>query len=156
MVGKLCYCKSGKSFSNCCEQILANPAKAISCEQIMRARFSAFVINDIDFIKNTYHASCKPELPDLIATANYNWVSLEILASFADKVHYRASYIEGDYLETLDEISTFVYEKNLDNLLQWFYISGEYPEQPLAIKILRNETCPCGSCKKFKRCCALK
>jgi uncharacterized protein YchJ len=40
---------------------------------------------------------------------------------------------------------------------QWFYVDGDTkgdsPPVTRNIKVGRNEPCPCGSGKKFKKCC---
>jgi SEC-C motif domain protein len=47
---KDCNCGSGKSFSECCEPVLKGKRKPVTAEELMRARYSAFVEKEIDFI----------------------------------------------------------------------------------------------------------
>jgi SEC-C motif domain protein len=47
-----CPCGSGESYSECCEK-LHNGEPATSPEQLMRARFSAFVVKKIEFVRDT-------------------------------------------------------------------------------------------------------
>jgi len=41
---------------------------------------------------------------------------------------------------------------------QWFFSEAEYPKYKTIVrtekKIGRNDPCPCGSGKKYKKCCA--
>lgn len=119
----------------------------------MRARYSAHVAGLVDFVVNTYHPSCHAETDrEAIAdSVNSNWTRLEVVKS--DKgatenegyVHFKA-YLEEQGRELcLEERSRFVRQDGL-----WFYVDGEFPKQT---KIARNDPCPCGSGKKYKKCC---
>ena len=46
----VCPCGSGKKFGECCSPILTGSAKAKTAEALMRARYSAYVGHNIDFI----------------------------------------------------------------------------------------------------------
>jgi len=65
-------------------------------------------------------------------------------------IEFKAKSILQNKIWNLHEISHFVKEKD-----QWLYVDGDLLESPPAItnKIGRNEPCPCGSGKKFKKCC---
>ena len=50
---------------------------------------------------------------------------------------------------TLHEISRFQKEDD-----QWLYVDGDiHPSKKAANGVGRNSPCPCGSGKKFKKCC---
>jgi len=61
-------------------------------------------------------------------------------------VDFTTRYIEGGQLSHLREKSEFLKEDNL-----WYYLRGEADIKKS--KLERNKPCPCGSGKKFKRCC---
>jgi SEC-C motif-containing protein len=61
-------------------------------------------------------------------------------------VHFSARFILQDKLQQLTELSRFVYDTE-----GWFYLDGRLSPKP-AQKISRNDTCPCGSGKKYKVC----
>ena len=46
----LCPCGSGKKYGECCEPIIKGKEKASTAEACMRARYSAYVKHEIDFI----------------------------------------------------------------------------------------------------------
>ncbi|MGI6394720.1 MAG: YchJ family protein [bacterium] len=50
---KNCSCGSGKNFNECCEPLLKKKKKAVTAEELMRARYSAFAERNIDFIMDT-------------------------------------------------------------------------------------------------------
>lgn len=134
----------------------------------MRARYSAHVLGLVDFVVATYHPSCEAEQHrEAIADSiNSNWLGLEVISSeIADNgegfVEFKAYYQEGKKEYCLHEKSRFLREP-VGEESQWFYIDGEYPqpaEEPAAAppavseKTGRNDPCPCGSGKKFKKCC---
>ena len=45
---------------------------------------------------------------------------------------------------------------NKEQLLNFKQVKNVLPEQLVKMKIGRNEKCPCGSGKKFKKCCLTK
>ncbi len=77
------------------------------------------------------------------------WTQLEIISTSHDSQHgvveYRAYYTLENKKKILHEISEFNFENG-----RWYYVNGTLPKQE---KIGRNQLCPCGSNKKFKKCC---
>ena len=61
-------------------------------------------------------------------------------------VHFRALYRAGGGWGYLEENSRFVRDDE-----RWYYVSGDTREGTL--KPGRNESCPCGSGRKYKACC---
>ncbi len=151
----LCPCGSNSVYTECC-QPTHQSSKANTPEQLMRARYCAHCLKLTDFIINTYHSSCQADSfrEEIEASTNSNWLNLQILnAPIADEnegfVEFKATFVEHGQQSVLHEKSRFVIENN-----SWRYIDGTYPEQDRSIhKIGRNDPCPCGSGRKFKKCC---
>lgn len=134
----------------------------------MRARYSAHVLGLVDFVVDTYHPSCEAEqYREAIAeSVHTNWLGLEVISSEVAEngegfVEFKAYYQDGSDEFCLHEKSRFLREP-AGEAHQWFYIDGEYPQpaqEPVATapatsdKVGRNDPCPCGSGKKFKKCC---
>lgn len=114
----------------------------------MRARFSAFKLNELAFLLDSWHPDTRPR--DLSLGGGPEWTSLQVLdcAAAADKgkVRFRAIHRDGPGWGHLEETSRFVKENG-----QWYYLDGQ--TQSGAYRPGRNEPCPCGSGKKYKRCC---
>ncbi|MDG3087697.1 YchJ family metal-binding protein [Vibrio hannami] len=161
----VCPCGSGKSYSQCCELVHHNHATAQYPEQLMRARYSAHVLKLVDFVVNTYHSSCNAEheRAGIEESINLDWSKLEVVR--ADKplsdegfVEFKAYLLEEGIEHCMHELSRFVRDDGL-----WYYIDGVFPENEDAPestatavkteKVGRNDPCPCGSGKKFKKCC---
>src|SRR5205085_4408879 len=75
--------------------------------------------------------------------ANDSEGTVEFIARFRDR--------KGD-MQAHHEVSTFVKEDG-----RWLFKQGHAPEvatvRRSAPKVGRNDPCPCGSGKKFKKCC---
>lgn len=164
-----CPCGSQRPLAECCQPIHQNPSVATHPEQLMRSRYSAHVLGLVDYVVATYHPSCEAEqYREAIAeSVNSQWLGLEVINSeiatdVEGYVEFKAFYQEGDDQYCLHERSRFLKEV-VDGSPQWFYIDGEYPEPPaveeskpspvVSDKVGRNDPCPCGSGKKFKKCC---
>lgn len=151
-----CPCCSGKPFKSCCEPFLKDEKKPETAEHLMRSRYTAFVLKDMEYIANTQaeNAADGFDLEEAKKSANHaKWCGLSIIdpgkknGSDKDEVEFCARYIAGDQLHLLHERSQF---KKING--QWFYTSGTLiPHTPIAIK--SNQACPCGSKKKYSQCC---
>lgn len=125
----------------------------------MRARYSAHVLGLVDFVVDTYHPDCHAhtQRQEIANTVELNWCHLRVISSEIDSsddaqgfVEFRAQYLEDDKLYSMQELSRFIRQDK-----QWFYVDGSFDEQNQSpvVRIKRNDPCPCGSNKKFKKCC---
>ena len=149
-----CPCKSGLTYQQCCQPFHQKVSYPDCCEQLMRSRFSAYVLQLGDYLFDTYHADYRGNLTtEQLAEKTVEWKNLQIIATETlDKtgfVEFKAWFSDNGKLACLHERSNFVKTDQ-----QWLYCDGDiYPEQKSG-KIARNEPCPCGSGKKHKKCCA--
>jgi len=146
-----CPCNSGQPYSACCAPIHANPKAATQAEQLMRARYSAHVLNKVAFIVETWHPSKRDQLStEQIEQwcSSSDWLRLEINATQPGNpisyVTFTAVYKDKQGLHCHRECSRFSFEQ-----AQWWYLDGEVS----STKPSRNDPCPCGSGKKYKKCC---
>ena len=157
-----CPCKSGKTFGECCGPIIAGTVKAETAEALMRARYSAYATGDVLFLKTSATQAVQAEFDEEATTAwshAAQWHGLEIISTQegqkGDKkgvVEFRALYTANGEFCNHHEVSTFVKEAD-----GWKFedgeMVGETPVTREAPKIGRNDPCPCGSGKKYKKCC---
>lgn len=166
---KSCPCGSQKSYSQCCEPVHQNHGAAVYPEQLMRARYCAHVLKLVDFVVSTYHPTCKAEeeREGIAESIDLDWCRLEVIS--AEKTEGSEGYVEFKAWLKEDGSEHCMHEKSRflkqDGL--WYYIDGVFPEpelpkisEPAGIeqvvrseKVGRNDPCPCGSGKKFKKCC---
>ncbi|MCY0964255.1 YchJ family protein [Parathalassolituus penaei] len=145
----LCPCGSGKPVAECCGPLLEGAA-ASSPEALMRSRYTAFVLEDQDYLRRSWHESTRPG-GELLAHGT-RWSGLQVLTSAVDGDHGTVQFVatyqeEGDkQWQQLQETSRFVQEGG-----HWFYVDGDARWQTL--RPGRNDDCPCGSGRKFKKCC---
>lgn len=157
-----CPCKSGKTFGECCGAIISGVKKAETAEELMRARYASYVTGDIEFLKTSATRDVQEEFDEAASkawSASAEWHGLEIIRTEGggdgDKtgvVEFRALYTANGEFCNHHEISQFVRERD-----GWKFSDGELVgEKPIvreAPKVGRNDPCPCGSGKKYKKCC---
>ncbi|MBQ2315416.1 MAG: YchJ family protein [Treponema sp.] len=157
----VCPCGSGKKYADCCEAIIKGTIKAPTAEALMRARYTAYVKHEIDFIINSCEKGEKIAEIDRKATEDWSknstWHGLKILRTEPGKepdteiVEFEATYTQKGIRDVHHEIGGF---KKING--EWFYSEGLI--RPTTVvregrKVGRNEPCPCGSGKKYKNCC---
>ncbi|KTD04281.1 YchJ family protein [Fluoribacter gormanii] len=154
----LCPCGSQNKYELCCGLFLEKKQQPETPEQLMRSRYTAYSMGNIDYIKNTMKGKALMGFNELEAeqwAKSVTWISLDVLNSNTpapDKgfVEFAARYFEDNRVKIIHELSEFHKEHD-----QWFYVSGVHKqglEKTNKPKIARNAPCPCGSGKKFKNC----
>ncbi|MDB5105995.1 MAG: motif domain protein [Fibrobacteres bacterium] len=161
MENETCSCDTKKPFSECCEPVLKRTRQAESPAALMRARYSAFVRHEIDFLMDSVSPVRRKEF-DRKGIEDWSrdtdWAGLEILSTEKggpedDKgsVEFIAKFREKDEEQKHHELATFVKIKGA-----WYFDDGRTPPaKPVKSegpKVGRNDPCPCGSGKKFKKC----
>ncbi|MGR6900496.1 MULTISPECIES: YchJ family metal-binding protein [Glutamicibacter] len=117
-----------RSYGRCCAPWHAGRADASalpqSAEQLMRSRYSAFVLQLADYLLATWHESTRPRSIDF--DPGVHWLGLRILSTRAGQesasrgvVEFEASYRAADGVGTQHEKSTFVKEDGA-----WFYLDA--------------------------------
>jgi len=148
-----CPCGSGAAFEKCCQPFLINAHSAPTPSTLMRSRYSAYVMKNADYLIATWHPDCEPgrwreSLEE--GFSNTQWLGLNVISQQEGRnddegfVEFAARYeeqaTEGTHL--VHERSRFL---RVDE--RWYYIDGVRPQPG------RNDLCPCGSGKKYKKCC---
>ena len=155
-----CPCKSGKTFGECCGPVISGAEKAGTAEALMRARYSSYVTGDVEFLKTSATKAVQEQFDEAASKAwskQAQWHGFEIVKTegggSGDKtgvVEFRALYTANGEFRNHHEVATFVNDGS-----GWLFEDGELVgevvrEEP---KVGRNDPCPCGSGKKFKKCC---
>lgn len=116
----------------------------------MRSRYSAFVLMLADYLLATWHSSTRPPTLNLDADET-EWRGLQILDTRQGQPgdnHGEVEFVAHFEGGQLHERSRFVHEGG-----RWFYVDGDILPPAAEHKVGRNAPCPCGSGKKYKRCC---
>lgn len=150
----ICPCGHNKKiYTECCQSLHQGTDVAMSPEQLMRSRYSAFVQQEIDYIVKTTAIGQQPQL-DVCALRDWScttqWHHLEVLQHdlARDKRHafveFKAYFMQGTQLQSHHEKSAFVYVGQ-----QWYFL-----DPTVDTYYTMKQPCICGSDKKFKACCS--
>ena len=159
MTNEICPCNSGKNYSECCEPIIKKTAPAASPEILMRSRYVAYVKGEVFWLRDSLEASQRKDFDEKGARqwSSAEWLGLTIVESKVDeeknsgKVEFVAKYKQGGVAREHHEVSEFVRKNG-----SWFLTEGHMVKPETVRKeqtVGRNDPCPCGSGKKFKKCC---
>ena len=157
-----CPCGSGLPYASCCEPLIKGVTAAASPEALMRARYSAFAHQEMPYLLETLHPGQRSDYDEEGAAKwarESDWTGLEILDVKGDpakensgSVEFRASYRRNSEKLEHHELAEFRKSNGI-----WYFFDGKMVsagqyrrETP---KVGRNDPCPCGSGKKFKKCC---
>ena len=157
-----CPCGSGEPFDSCCAPLLEGTEKAGSPEALMRSRYTAYVKQDMPYLANTLHPSQRADYDEQGAAQwakDADWEKLEIISTEADPANVNRGQVEFKVHFTMKgehqvhhELSEF---RKTDG--NWYFFDGKMVsagqfrrDMP---KVGRNDPCPCGSSKKYKKCC---
>ncbi len=152
-MSELCPCGSTRSFDQCCGPLLAGGA-ADSPEALMRSRYTAFTKADIDYLVTTLAPEALEDFnrEDSETWAKQaQWLGLEIRKAEGDEVEFVAKFRMSGKIHHHHELATF---RQVDGA--WKYVDGKIdpkPPQRIVKSVGRNDPCPCGSGKKYKKCC---
>ena len=120
-----CVCLSGEAYPDCCGRFHNGRAEAATAEQLMRSRYSAFVLLDAEYLRKTWHPDTAPA--DLELDPAMEWRRLDIVAASgggpfdtAGTVEFKAYYRHGSERGILHESSRFVREGG-----RWLYVDGD-------------------------------
>lgn len=156
-----CPCGSGKELSACCGPYLEGQRQPPTAEALMRARYTAFATGNVDYILATHDPDRSSEV-DRKGTEQWatgsEWLGLEIIATEnggasddAGVVEFVARYkVKG---VTIDHRERAVFRKQGES---WLFVDGQIVNSPpvrrTEPRVGRNDPCPCGSGKKYKKC----
>ena len=74
-----CPCLSGEPYSECCGRFHTGGADAATAEQLMRARYTAFVLLNEEYLRKTWHPGTVPA--DLELDPALEWRRLDIVST---------------------------------------------------------------------------
>jgi SEC-C motif domain protein len=157
----LCPCGSEKEYNACCEVYISGKELAPTAEATMRARYSAYVKQKLEYVKTT-HCPDRMDSFDEDGVKQWSseavWNGLQIVSTIdglekhdSGMVEFIASYeMDGKRFDHHEE-SQFVKVKDA-----WHFQDGNVHGESVVRsgpKVGRNDPCPCGSGKKHKKCC---
>jgi SEC-C motif domain protein len=167
MTQDICPCRIAaeekREFTDCCGPYLAREKNPPTAEDLMRSRYSAYAKADIDYLFDTLAPEQRKDF-NRDATSEWakksEWLGLDVIEieqgledAFTGTVTFVAHYGRDGKKLTHKEKSLFRRDPS-DG--RWLFANE------LALKAApitrgpqpgRNDPCPCGSGKKYKKCC---
>ena len=157
-----CPCGSGALLTECCGPILDYARKAETAEQLMRARYTAYATSNIDFLYGSSGEAVQQEF-DPEASRRWaegsEWNGMQILATEQGQAQDSEGVVEFIARYSVNGTEFEHHERSFFQRIdgEWKFIDGELVKpEPIVRetpKIGRNDPCPCGSGKKYKKCC---
>ena len=160
-----CPCGSGRPYEACCGPAIDGGVWPETAEALMRSRYTAYAQGRYDWLVETTHPDYRDgvDAESLARNAkDVRWLRLDIRRAAADQpvgkdgglfdiVDFYA-YYECNGTRQVGERSFFQRKEG-----KVYYVDG-VPLKPAAYrrveaKVGRNDPCPCGSGKKYKKCC---
>ncbi len=149
-----CPCGSGVNRASCCGPFLDGAAHAPTAVALMRSRYTAHVERNVAYLQRT----AAPRVRGGGDDQPVRWLGLTVLETTGGgtrdetgTVTFEARYDAGGGEQLMHERSRFARADG-----RWTYTSGEVGAGTVrrqAPRVGRNQKCPCGSGKKYKRCC---
>ena len=121
---QICPCGSS-NYANCCEPFHNASQLAPTAEALMRSRYSAYVLQNADYLLATWFKNTRPKQLDF-SNDTVIWQKLEILHTKKGgakdekgRVEFNAFYVEKGETHLMHEVSRF---KKVAG--RWFYVDG--------------------------------
>ena len=126
-----CPCNISVKYSDCCKKAHQNIASVSSAEALMRSRYSAFVLVNIEYLQKSHHSKTRPSKKEKMDiekwTKSVKWLKLEILnttkgtaTDARGTVEFKAFFMENGSINVIHENSKFSIENN-----HWVYVGAQ-------------------------------
>lgn len=119
-----CPCGSRKEEGSCCASIIGGERAALTAEELMRSRFTAFARGRADYLADSWAPETRPRSVDV--GVDRTWCELEIIATEGGTalaqegvVEFIARYVDPSGSGVLHERSRF---RRHDG--RWVYVDG--------------------------------
>ncbi|HEX9789586.1 MAG TPA: YchJ family protein [Kiloniellales bacterium] len=155
-----CPCGSGQNLDVCCGPLIGG-TPAATAEALMRSRYSAFVLGEAGYLAETLSPEMRADFDESEAektSKDTKWLGLEVRAVTGGgpdddrgKVEFVVRFRVNNQPHIHHELADFTRENG-----RWVCAGGTMdPKAPprRVVKAGRNDPCPCGSGKKYKKCC---
>jgi SEC-C motif-containing protein len=156
-----CPCGKGESFEVCCGRFIRGEAEPETAEDLMRARYTAYALGEIDYVVKTHDPATAHQV-DRKSTELWSkqskWLGFELVSverggAFDEdgNIEFVARYkIRG---VTVGHRERAHFRKRSG---RWVFSDGFEIKSPPKVRdearVGRNDPCPCGSGKKYKKC----
>ena len=147
----LCPCQLSQPYANCCQPFHTGQRQPENAEQLMRSRYAAYALQQINYLVRTTVPAQQPLL-DVNGIAQWSreaqWLGLTVhqhipcIGKRHAQVAFTAHFAEHGSAREHHELSAFVQINGA-----WYFIDPTVPLPSM------KSPCICGSGAKFKACC---
>ena len=122
---RTCPCGSGTSYDACCGRLHRGADQAGTAEELMRSRYAAYAVGELDHLFRTWHPRTRPLSiePDPALT----WIALRVVdvvdggpGDETGEVEFVATYERGGSPGRRQERSRFERRRG-----RWVYVDGD-------------------------------
>ncbi|MFT3923365.1 MAG: YchJ family protein [Myxococcales bacterium] len=145
-----------------CQPFIRGEKRPETAAQLMASRYVAYATGAIDYLLETHDPKTRSET-DRKSTEDWSkraeWRGLEIVKTEEGGPEDDTGYVEFIARYGMDGVDHVHHERSRFRRIdgRWYFINGQKVggatvrnDKP---KVGRNDPCPCGSGKKFKKCC---
>ncbi len=169
MTDSTCPCRQTASLrlplSGCCGPYL-DGAPAPSPEALMRSRYTAYAVGNVDYLHDTLAPEARHDFDRKSVThwsKTSQWTGLDIIGTEGGQpgdhegfVEFVAHFVADGKAQDHRERSRFRFDPEGK---RWLFVEQANRKTAPIVKGKvpgRNDPCTCGSGLKYKKCCALK
>lgn len=128
--GAPCPCGTGRRYAECCGRFHhgAVPQRA---DELMRSRYSAYVLGLEPYLLDTWHPRTRPASLHLAEQQGVKWLGLDVKRhEQSDDAHAVVEFVArfrngGGRAQRMHEVSRFVREDG-----RWFYVDADETASP--------------------------
>lgn len=127
---KPCLCGSEHKFKKCCGAIMADKMIATTPEQLMRSRYAAYVVANVDYLVKSQRGPAALGFNARSAASwakSVEWLGLTVQRSWMNPfnpdigyVEFTARYRDANGEHKMHEVSEFHFMSG-----EWFYYTGQ-------------------------------
>ncbi|WP_319371715.1 YchJ family protein [uncultured Ilyobacter sp.] len=122
----VCPCKSGKKYEECCKKYIKGTLLPPTAELLMRSRYTAYTIGDIDYILETHDPETVSDISRdtvLAWSESSKWQGLEIVNIKSGKVRDKKGIVEFKVYYTVEEKNQVHHERSqfIKTKGRWYY-----------------------------------
>lgn len=129
-----CFCGKNKPYTACCEPFLNEQKTPSTPEELMRSRYTAYCLLNLDYIQKTMKSPAADnfDAAEIKAWARkIKWSGLQVVKSEYNSscgiVEFIAHYTFDGKKNSLHEVSEFHFDNG-----KWYYVNGSYPDSKKA------------------------
>ena len=159
-----CVCGAGDATETHCGPLLRGERRAETAEELMRSRYAAYALGNVGYIVETHDPEKRTEVDRKnteLWSKQSEWLGLEVLATEKGGPSDETGFVEFVARYKLRGVTVNHRERAefRRHNGHWVFVDGKEITGPPVVRetprIGRNDPCPCGSGKKYKKCCGM-